>query len=902
MTKESQAQTQFWNGSSSVNWEDANWSPDTTGAVNQNLSAGADVVFSVTGIIPANQNTVLTADTEISSLTINDPVAVGISGTGTLTISGTGVLPAIQVNALAGLVTIGSDLVLASGSDTIEVNNIDGLVISGIVSGSVGLVKDGGSLLLLSGDNIYTGATLVADGTLRIGDGSGGSIASSSLVTVDAGATLEINLADGGIWSNNILNNGDVRWISAGTNTQAAISVISGTGDVEIDTLDTVVLLGTNTYTGATVVTSGTLQVGDGSSGSLNDASDVTVNPGSELHINLAEGGIWSNDILNNGEVHWISANTNTQAAASVISGAGSMEITGTGTTILLGTNTFAGGTLINTPGTVLVGNPLPLALTSTAFGTGTLEIQQGTVDTLDGQILQINVGGFVQSGGELSLHLQGTALGTYTHFNVTGTGNLTGGIVTLYDDTGTYVPEAAWNGNPTGDSQTIIQTTGGLTGSFASNFPVATIYNTEFDQTFVYSQGDTLLYPTITYDVNAATVNWVRDPYTSVPGLTSNQTSVAVGLEGFAALNAGNAGGLLTFLNGQAIGTLAAAYELIAPEEMTAIFQMGFHAAEIQADSIIQHLDYVRMGARRPMGDKESQTITASAGGKSVEEPAPAYQSQESRWNMFFQGLGGNANVGSTSNAAGYDFDMFGAMIGADYLVNESLALGIMGGYMNMDTSLVNGGDIEADSYRAAFYGTYFKGGFYLDGLLGLAYNSYDTDRTGLLGSATGDTNGWEFTSMLNTGYDFRVGALSLGPVASVAYTRVQMDGFRESGSLAPLSYRDQDQESLRTNLGARISYTIPAGRARIIPQARVTWQHEFMDATQSIESSFSGGPGPSFTVDGPEMGRDAAIVTAGLTVQFNPAVAAYAFYTGQLARSNYESHNVAVGVRISF
>lgn len=886
------AQT-YWDGENGNSWAGANWTPDPTGATpNVVLGANADVVFST--LTPANTATILGGNQSISSLTVNDSLGISISND-TLTISGAG---GIDVNVSSGPVTINSNVALTGAADTIEVDTLDGVVINGAVSGTNGLIKEGIGQLTLAGTNVYTGDTTINGGTLRVGNGTTGSLDAASVVNVGVAGALEINLAAGGVWSNSVVNDGTVEWISDSSNTQASTSVISGTGSLESSSLGTTVLLGTNTYTGATLVSDGILQIGDGTTGSINELSEVTVDLGAELHINLADLSEWENDVINNGEVHWISSGINIQSQDSVISGTGSMEITATGVTILAADNTFSGGTTINTPGEVLVASAFDNF--STAFGSGTLEIQQGTVDTFFEQTLQINVGGYIQSGGEIAISLKGTNLGQYTQYNVLGGAALSGGIVSLYDGTGTYVPEAAWAGNPTGDVQTIIQTTTGVTGQFASNFPVATIYNTEFDQTFVYAQGQTLLYPTITYDVNTADVTWVRDSYQSVPGLTRNQRSVAGGLDGFAFLNAGNAGGALTFLNGQAIGSLAGLYDLIAPEELTAIFQMGFHASEMQAASIVQHLDYVRQGARRPMGDKESQTITASAGGKHVEEPAVV--SQEGRWNLFIEGLGGNADVGSTSNATGYDFDMFGAMMGADYLVNERFAIGITGGYLNSDASLINGGNIETDSYRGALYGTFFDGGFYLDGLVGLAYNSYDTDRLALLGRATGDTEGLEFTSMLNTGYDFHSGNLTFGPVASVAYTRVNMDGFSESGSLTPLSYSDQEQESLRTNLGARISYVIPAGRVRITPQARVTWQHEFMDATQSIDSSFSSGPGPVFTVDGPEMGRDSALVTAGLTVQFNPSVAAYAFYTGQLGRTNYDSHNVTVGVRISF
>lgn len=800
----------YWKGGIDTLWSAKNWSPDITGAVDQNIPvAGANVIFSVTGVAPANQNTFLDMNLSIDSLTINDSSPVSILGPNTLTISGAGLVTGIQVNNGAGLVLIRSNMVLAGASQTISVNNTTGMEISGEIGGTIGLTKAGVSQLTLTGVNVYTGPTNVNAGTLQVGNGLMGSIQPSSLVTVASGAELLINLVNGGVWSNSVVNNGLVQWIAPGENIQA---------------------------------------------------------PG------------------------------------SVISGAGRMLITSSGTTLLRGTNTFSGGTTINTPGTVLVGNPL--GNTSTAFGTGTLNIRQGVVDTQAAQILRIMTGGYVQSGGEIRMHLQGTTPGTYTQFDVTGTTTLTGGTVFVYDDSGLYVPSGASIGNPTGDRQTIIQGTGLRTGQFASNAPFSRFFNTQFNQTYVYHQGDTLLYPTVTYDATNTYITWVQDSFTSVPGLTHNQVATGGGLDGFQFLNPGNPA--ITYLNGQPIAQLPGLYDLIAPDELTAIFQIAFNAAEIQAGSIQQHLQQVRDGVRRDSDSVANDTSSnpANSSGKGVTDTTTSTvtESYERRWNFFLEGLGGGANVSTTSNASGYDFNTIGAMMGASYLVNDHFAFGGLGGYTRTEASLINAGSIEVDSFRSAVFATLFGGGFYLDGQVGLAYNSYETDRAALLGRATGSTDGLEFSSLINGGYDHHIDDLTLGVFSSLGYTRANIDSFTETGSLTPLSYPDQSQDSLRSNLGVRISYSMPVGRMRLTPQARASWQHEFLDSTQSIDSSFGAGPGPVFSVNGPAIGRDSLRLSAGLHLQITPTVGAYLFYGGQIYRTNYNSHNVTLGVNISF
>ncbi|MEI9893809.1 MAG: hypothetical protein WDN28_07880 [Chthoniobacter sp.] len=72
----------FWTGAATNLWSGANWAPDMTGANSTTLAPAADVVFSAIGA--QNQNTVVDVNTTISSLTINDPAAVTISGPGVL--------------------------------------------------------------------------------------------------------------------------------------------------------------------------------------------------------------------------------------------------------------------------------------------------------------------------------------------------------------------------------------------------------------------------------------------------------------------------------------------------------------------------------------------------------------------------------------------------------------------------------------------------------------------------------------------------------------------------------------------------------------------------------------------------------------------------------------------------
>lgn len=758
-------------------------------------------------------------------------VALGANDDAVFSVNGGG----INLNTNLGTITSISSL---------RVNEINPVTING---GLTPLTITGtGTIVPLSGINIESGAGLTTiNANLTLG------VANAQIVIVNNTAGLVIN--------------GDLSGANGLTK--------QGTG--------VLTLTGQNTYTGITDVVNGTLQLGDGitTGTSIASSSAVTVGAAGTLALNLATGETFSNSVANTGRIQWIASGTNTQGALSIFSGTGDMLITASGTTELLGVNTFTGGTTVNTTGDVLVGN-------SSAFGSGPLTITSGYIDTVASQPLQINVGNYVQSGGELGIRLQGAGGAVHTQYNVNGTANLTGGTVFLYDATGSYIPSD-------GDIQTIIQTNSTLTGQFADNTPDAQIFSTASSQTITYSQGSTLLYPTIAYDADSAFVEWVQGSFASPVGLTPNQTSVGNALDNGAAPAA-----VTDFLNAQDVALLPGMYDLIAPDELTALYKMGFAASEIQNANIQRHLERVRRDS--PRETQYTETVTDSKGGM-VQQQATR-MSDANRWSVFLEGTDGSASVDGDGNASGYDFDTRGATIGADLRVSDRLVVGILGAYTESDASLVNGGSIDDEAFKGALYATYYDQAFYVDALLGAGHHSYDFERTGLNGIAVGSADALEIDAMVNTGYDIKNGNWTYGPTASLAYTRIMLDEFSETGSDAPLSYPSQHQDSLRSELGAKIAYNAEFGSMIITPQVRLAWQHEFLDSTQSIESSFVGGSGGTFSVDGPSMDKDRAVLSAGVTVQVTPNFSVYGFYDGSIGSSDYDSNQATVGMKFDF
>jgi autotransporter-associated beta strand protein len=168
--------TSTWTGANSatnVNWSNAvNWQGDVAPV------AGNDLVFptGVTGAALTTNNDT-TANTSYNSLTIQN------SG---YTLNGNAVDLATTIDSsqTSGSSTLGLPVAFGTNPAAVTVDNAAAtLVISGVVSGSDGLTKNGEGVLDLTADNTYTGTTVISDGALHV-DGTVGA------VTADLDTTL----------------------------------------------------------------------------------------------------------------------------------------------------------------------------------------------------------------------------------------------------------------------------------------------------------------------------------------------------------------------------------------------------------------------------------------------------------------------------------------------------------------------------------------------------------------------------------------------------------------------------------------------------------------------------------------------------------------------------------------
>ncbi|MBO1329271.1 autotransporter domain-containing protein [Acetobacter suratthaniensis] len=844
-----------------------------------------------------------------------------IDGTGSVAQAGTGTTVLSADNTYTGATTIAQGtLQLGNGgttgsiaSSTIHNNGAlvtdrsNTLLLAGAIDGTGSLNQNGTGTTVLGGNNTYTGATTITKGTLQLGNGgTTGSIASST-----------------------IHNNGAL--VTDRSNTLLLAGTIDGTGSLNQNGTGTTVLGENNTYTGATTITKGTLQLGNGGT----------------------TGAVASSAIHNNGT---LAVNrSNTAVLSQGIDGTGSVAQAGTGTTVLSANNTYTGATSI-TQGKLQLGNggTTGAVASSVIHNNGTLVVDRSNTAVLS-QVID-GTGNVVQAGsGTTVLSADNTYTGTTTVQSgvlevegaiASSTVNVLSGAALVGTGTaGSMSVAAGATLAPTGtrgvlNVQGNLEMNDGATLSVHENHqPSGTtmaVYGQTYQQLYsgrVAVSGSTALTGTLNVNVIPGTFLKSHEYYTLITssgGFSSKTDALQSNLLSLytfispSLYYTGNDLDLLLYRNnvtfssvGQTRNEREVARVLDTLPESNAVVQgmeslnaadarqsMNALSGELYASArtaLIQDSVYVRQAVLDRLdtadcreGDMRGAIHTASLATGRKDEGC--LSGQAVLWGEAYGGLGRNNGDG---NAANMHHSTTGFIMGIDApIMDGRWRIGGLFSYGRSMFDIQSGrgssghsNNITVGGYAGTHWGNLNLklGAAYTWNMLSMQRNVAISDYTSRQSSSYSGGTAQAFGEL---GYRFHTGYGTIEPFGNVAYVNLDTNGYQEEGGAAALQGRGMDTGVTFSTFGVKMFKPVRAGSLLLLPHGTLAYRRAFGQLTPTSHTMLaSANTGGGMEVAGVPLSQDAAVVDAGLNIQLTDLIDVGLSYIGQYGNQSVES-----------
>ena len=675
-------------------------------------------------------------------------------------------------------------------------------------------------------------------------------------------------------------------------------TTISGDGGLTKTGLGTLTFAFPATYLGPTTINAGT--IGVFLSDLLPTAGTFTIASGAMLDINGTTqtiGGLGGAGTVNiDAATLTVGGNNeNTNFSGQLTGTLGNLIKEGTGQLILGGTSSYSGATTVNN-GLLTVNGDISSSSGVTVNSGGTVG-GNGTFPSI-----ALGSGASAAPGNSIgTMHVTGNIGfngGSTYQVEVTSTANdsdkiIATGTATL--DPGAQVVVTAATGSYAASTQYTILTAASVSGTFnpavTTNFAFLTA-SLSYDPTNVYL---TLLNPGASGGGGAV-------DFCSVAA-SANQCNTA------RAVQAGGPGNGLY----DAILTQTAAGARQAFDALSGEIYAGLGGALLEDSRYMREALLGRMRAAGydnapaglvPLAFGGPQAMPLGLAYASDDKPVRQNAAQDAPWLgrvmaardaalaprpvFWAQSFGAWGEFAGDGNAADMSRRLEGAFFGADRRFGN-WQLGAATGYSHADVNIgARASSATVENYYLAGYAAASLDAFNWRSGVAQTWHTIDVSRSivfpGFAESAQSSFDGATTQVFGELGYSVPVGSAAFEPFGGLAYVWLHLDGFAERGGLAALQSAGENEGIGYSTLGLRgAALYAPDAKAKIIPHFSLAWQHALSQVTPSANVAFVA-TAQGFDVFGAPVGRDAALVEAGLDLRLDRDIDFEVSYTGRL------------------
>ena len=883
------AQVATWTGSTSGNWNtNGNWSPatvptstaifDNTG-LNQSLNISANASINTMPFI---------AGAPAYSFAINSGVRFDVVGAGIINNSSNAPsfsLTSISILAFSNSSTAGNAVIANNGinavttfsnSSTAGTATITNTAIGSTTFNDTSTASNANITSALSGFASFLGSSTAANATITTNFGGSTffnintTAGNATVVTNNGGSTQFTNSSTAGNATVVTNNGGSTQFTNSSTAGNATVATDNG-GSTRFFQSSTGGKAAFTTQAGGIFDMSG-LSAAGMTAGSIEGRGTYFL--GSKA---LTVGGNNLSTTVNG-----------TISDGGAFGGTGgSLVKVGTGTLTLAGTNSYAGGTIINGGALLLTGDissssGVTVNAGAMLGGTGMapgITMNGGTLmPGLPNAVGTLNVAGslVLTSAATYLININATSA---SQTNVTGTATLAGATVQVVDDRNIVKRQV----------YTLLTATGGVNGTF--NPDVIGVKNKV----------------ELFYDANHAFLcDHCKTADILNPGLPGSPASpfniARVGDAIDAAINADvtlptSFANLLGLSRPQLIGALTQLTGEAATGAQKVGFQMESQFLNLMLDPFVDGRSGVGGAGHPALGfapgreamPPEIALAYASVFKAPAAATAPVYEPRWTTWGGAYGG--GNRTSGDPTVIGSHDLsaNTAGFAGGFDYRLtpNSVVGLAVAGGGTNWSLSQGLGGG-KSDAFQAGVYGATRSGPAYLVAAFAFTNHWMSTDRFAVGDQLTANFNAQSYGGRVEGGYRFDAWYGGVTPYAAIQAQSFHTPGYTETDAFAngfALAFGSRDATDTRSELGARFDRVLALyPNAVLALRGRLAWAHDWV-SDPTLTPVFQSLPGASFIVTGATPAQNSALASAGAELRLANGITLLAKFDGEFA-----------------
>jgi len=262
----------------------------------------------------------------------------------------------------------------------------------------------------------------------------------------------------------------------------------------------------------------------------------------------------------------------------------------------------------------------------------------------------------------------------------------------------------------------------------------------------------------------------------------------------------------------------------------------------------------------------------------------------------IWLRGLFNHADKESTSKAAGFDADTYGAAMGIDKELGNDVKVGAGYAYSQTDVN-GNARGTDVNSNTLFVYGRYKPANWYINTALAFSTSNYD-EKKSVLGYDAGakyEVETWALQSMY--GYEGKLGGYELNPEIGLRYMHIAQDSYADNlGSRVEAN----DSDVLTLVAGTKIAKDYKLENGTVLrPEIKAAVTYDVTADDNKADVVLANGAG--FRVNGEKLERLGFEVGAKIATEFSDNWEISAGYEGRF-RKDYQDHTGLLNVKYKF